>query len=1025
MADDGCPQFSALLRQARRDAGLTQEALAEHAGISTRAISDLERGINRAPRQDTLDLLANALGLPPDERRRWEQARRRVARSAPNSQPRSPSRAGPRMPVPPALLVGRDRELRVLSGVLDDMLTGHGRLVLLSGEAGIGKTAVAGALAHRASAAGAPVLLGHCYDLTTTPPYGPWLEALRSWVPPAGLSVLPAALRDDAGIAGLASQPALFDAVAGFLRFIAAHRPLLLILEDLHWADSASLDLLRFVGRRIGDVPLLLVGTYRSDELHRRHPLMPVLPALVREADVHRIELPRLADSEVADLTASRYGLAGGEQGRLVEHIQRHAEGLVLYVCELLRTLEEEAVLRRDETGAWTLGDLGTLRVPRLVHEVIEARVARLPGGTQAALAVAAVIGQDVPLDIWARVSDTAEDALLEVADEAVAARLLVAAPDGQAVRFAHALVREALYDGVLPLRRRVWHRATAEALLERTDPDPDVVATHVQRAGDPRAAEWLVRAGERAIARYAWVGAAERFEAALELITDLRQRGWLLYRIGRLLRYADPGQSIRYLGEAEALAQQIGDRALRAFAVADTGLAMQLGHQRRAADARMAEGIGLIDQLTPDDIPDAFELLRIIEERTIDPGDQPERLELPKVPAHWNPRLGTYVLSLSHLGRLADASAIGEPLARDAESVTPWRSLFASPLGLAWQKADLWGGLAKVYALTGRPDTADDAFSRARALYASIQHHAQAGLGANYQLIYVTIPFRTTDLDMRHRLLDDAEMRMTQSYGSISAAGWHNGQLHVLLLEGAWSDARAIGERMFASPDWAHVLDCICALARDQGRVAEAWDMLRRGLPDGPDSEPDRTPFDVGVRLLHIAAELALGTDDLGAAAEWISAHRRWLDDSGATVFRPDQNLLLAGYERAVGRDDRALAHAERALTLASDPTQPLAILAAHRILGGLRTAAELYGAADQHLQESLALADACAAPFERALTLLALAELRMAEGRRDETRALAGEARAICEPLGARPTLDRLDELLRRLGPSPLVPT
>ena len=150
---------------------------------------------------------------------------------------------------------------------------------------------------------------------------------------------------------------------------------------------------------------------------------------------------------------------------------------------------------------------------------MIDGRVARLGEEMRQPLAMAAVIGQEVPLALWAEVAGLDDEALLTIVEQAVEAHLLDAERDGARVRFVHALTREALYEGVLPPRRRLWHRQVAEALMARRDPDPDAVAYHFQQAGDPRAWEWLVRAGERAQRAYAWLTAAERFAAAADLL--------------------------------------------------------------------------------------------------------------------------------------------------------------------------------------------------------------------------------------------------------------------------------------------------------------------------------------------------------------------------------------------------------------------------------------------------------------------------------------------------------------------------
>ena len=160
--------------------------------------------------------------------------------------------------------------------------------------------------------------------------------------------------------------------------------------------------------------------------------------------------------------------------------------------------------------------------MPPHLRQVIDIRVGRLGEETREALTLAAVIGQEVPLDLWRVVAGLDEDVLLEVVERAVDAHVLDATRDGTRVRFVHALSREALYEGVLPPRRRIWHRQVADALIAMSAPDPDAVAYHLRQAGDPRAWEWLVRAGDRAQRAYAWLTAVERCAAAAELLVGV-----------------------------------------------------------------------------------------------------------------------------------------------------------------------------------------------------------------------------------------------------------------------------------------------------------------------------------------------------------------------------------------------------------------------------------------------------------------------------------------------------------------------
>jgi hypothetical protein len=281
------------------------------------------------------------------------------------------------------LLVGREREQGILRGQLTSMLAGHGSLVLVSGEAGIGKTTLVDDLTIEAEEQGCLVLWGHAYDLSVTPPYGPWLEIFHQYRTVAGSTLPPAPsfVFDAEELSRVGSQGTLFAAVADFLRSVATHRQLMLVLDDLHWFDQASLDFVRFLARQIGSQRILLVATYRSDELHRRHPLYDLLPLLVREASAERLDVGRLAVTGYHALIARRYALDDPDQERLAAYLASHAEGNPLYAGELLRTLEHDEVVRQ-EGDHWHVGDLTTVRVPPLLRQVIEGRLAVLNADT-------------------------------------------------------------------------------------------------------------------------------------------------------------------------------------------------------------------------------------------------------------------------------------------------------------------------------------------------------------------------------------------------------------------------------------------------------------------------------------------------------------------------------------------------------------------------------------------------------------------------------------------------------------------
>jgi DNA-binding CsgD family transcriptional regulator len=934
---------------------------------------------------------------------------------------RDASRSGIASLRSPPLLVGRSREQNILRAEMAAARDGDGRLVLLGGEAGIGKTSLARDLLHDAGALGWRVMAGSCYDLTNTPPYGPWLDLFEGCRRDPGLPAPPAAFVGGR-LAPVTDQAALFAEVRQFLAELTANDPALILLEDLHWADPASVDLLRHVGPHLRHWPLLLLATYRVDELTPGHPFAHQMPALVREADGQRLDLRRLDEGALRALVAARYRLERAAEDRLVDYLERHAEGNPFFATELLRTLEEEALLHPDEDG-WTLAALDRVVVPSLLRQVIDGRVARLGEATRKALALAAVIGQEIPLALWAEVAELGDDALLDVVEQAVEAHLLEAERDGTRVRFVHALTREALYEGVLPPRRRVWHRQVAEALLASTDPDPDAVSYHLQQAGDPRASEWLVKAGDRAQRAYAWVTAAQRLEAAAALLERVEgeERTWcrLACRIGYLKRFSDPPGAIAVIEVAERAAVRIGDVAIAAeLACARGGLLCYLD-RFRAGCAEIERGLAALEA-TPLEaaqmsaaiqgwfdifLPTTSSIDAIEDERAI------ARLHA----AGLNFRQFTYRSHHAAAGYLGSAVDVDEQFVALVDEPGARGRM---PAGAAFA----YHRLGIVHAAMGRPDTGRRAWARARELFAEYDHHALMVFTLLGEMRDLALTYGAAEPASRRRLAAEAEAALGRAGGALRPGvsprlAW----LSCLALDGRWDEALRILDGL-PPPGNAHLrremTDTRAILARCRGEPEIAWAQIRPLFPDGPATEPGDIIHQEGLFLQRLAADLCLDGDDLPGARAWLEAHDRWLAWSGSVLGRAGGRVSWARYRLATGDTEGARAAVTEALALAASPSQPLVCLAAHRFMGEIETAAKQFGAADAHLVAALDLAAACEAPFERALNLLALAELRLITGMADEAATLLDDVRRICTPLGAEPTLARTDALAAHLA-------
>ncbi|MHB8644965.1 MAG: helix-turn-helix transcriptional regulator [Thermomicrobiales bacterium] len=905
----------------------------------------------------------------------------------------------------PSALVGRAREQAILRDHFAAALAGQGSMVLIGGEAGIGKTALVDALCQEATEQGALILTGRCFDLAETPAYGPWLYLFERYHPDDALPPHPAAFSRRGIVGAVTSQRDLFRQILDFVEALTSQRPVLLFLDDLHWSDPASLDLLRFLAHSIATLPLMILVTYRSDDLTRHHPLYQMLPVLEREAHANRLDLRRLSAPNVRALLASRYPLADTDTDRLVAYLFERAEGNAFFTIQLLRALEEEEVLRRIGND-WGLGDLDRVRLPMAVRQVIDGRLLRLDAESQRLLAVAAVIGQEVSFAVWATAVGQDEATLLETVEQATAAHLIDAIADGSGVRFVHALIRQALYEGIVPLRRRRIHGQVGDALAAMPNADPNAVAYHFQQAGDAQAIAWLVKAGERAEQIGALLTAAARFEMALALLdartADASERGWLLYSLGWVHLLNAPERSATYLEEARDVSAATQDTTLMVSALFLLGLAHCRSGAARQGISEMEEAFAAYGTIPGADLgrPSLG---------TFDPADADEA-SLRWLRAN---HVGMLVLWYAAVGRQAEARALGEAFVADA--IVPIMSKTALRLRGNY-RSQLYLGLAQVYAMMGMPDAARKMFTRAKA---TTNNDLLLAIVGKWELQYVLLPYRADDLTERRGAAAETAAAMSRAHGAQADLRPRIAYLPVLALEGAWEEARQIAERGPFSDTGSKAIAAVVlgALAHARGDAAVAWSLIGEWLPDGPTTAPGNTTFLITLALQRLAAQLALDAGDLPAANAWLDALDRWLAWSGAVLGQSERQALWARYYRQAGDTEQAHAHAQRARARATDPRQPLALLAAHRLLGELDTDAGRFDDADTHLDASLRLADACAAPYERALTVLAQADRHAATGDRREALPLLDAVRAICEPLRATPTLAKADALAARL--------
>jgi predicted ATPase/class 3 adenylate cyclase/DNA-binding CsgD family transcriptional regulator len=542
-----------------------------------------------------ISLAVDDLGRPPLKNITRSIRVYRVRLGAVDTAPDQPAEAPPeirprelRMAAPPGVYVGRQRELATLRSTFEQAQAANGRIVMLAGEPGIGKTRTARELADHAAQQGALVLWGHCHEEAGAPPYWPWVQVIRAVLSErvdALLAELGPSAADIADLVpeirrrvpGLEVSAPLGDAAQARFRMFESIRQMiaglcrrevvLIVLEDLHWADAPSLRLLEFLGPEAGGNRLLLVGTYRANELSRQHPLSNTLGALARVPHAARIHLVGLNSDEVHHFIATAAGTA--PPAWLARSLHSQTEGNPLFLREIIRFLEQEGVLDRDRAMPLTALP-PAIRIPEGVREVIGRRLNLLSDSCNRVLTLAAVIGRDFAHDVLLRAAGRQDEReLINALDEAMDAHIIEETPDGR-YQFAHNLIRMTLYDELRPARRRLLHRSVGEALEAslRNDVDASLpeLARHFRTAGNAdKAMDYARRAGERAEALLAFEDAVQFFQTALDALEECSQaddamRCRLLFQLaGPLRKENDFSRALEALREAAELATARG----------------------------------------------------------------------------------------------------------------------------------------------------------------------------------------------------------------------------------------------------------------------------------------------------------------------------------------------------------------------------------------------------------------------------------------------------------------------------------
>src|SRR5262245_28325501 len=549
------------VRAGRRDAALRQYQ---------NCIDTLRRELSVEPEAETRQLYQEIL--------RSRATASKATRSAMADLDALESKPLPSPPLPDeAPMCGRQSELTRLLRALDEGLAGHGQLIAVLGEAGIGKSRLVSQVTVEAVKRGALALVSHGYQTEQTLAYGLWIDALRRggvldrddvlggvavvWRADLARLFPEFAQHDARREPSPEDATRLLEAVAQLLERLAKAQPLLLVLEDVHWADEASLRLTSVLSRRIPSWPILIVLTAREEEVAEA----PVLRDLLRLPNIGRLPLGPLSQDDTTALVQSlaARGRAVEVASVLAERIWGASNGNPFVVVETLRALEQ---------GALPTEPADVLGLPERVRELVMVRLERLSERGRAVVTLGAVIGREFEFALLQRASGLGAHEAADAVEELVRRQMLRTV--GERFELVHDWVREVVYGGLLPMRRTLLHRDVAQALeaLYAGDLEPHLTAlgSHY-RDGEvwDKAVTFLHRAGLQAIARSANREAVDLFEQAIGPLGHLpRSQTTLAQAVDlrlelrvALLALGEFDKMGVYLGEAEGLARDLGDR--------------------------------------------------------------------------------------------------------------------------------------------------------------------------------------------------------------------------------------------------------------------------------------------------------------------------------------------------------------------------------------------------------------------------------------------------------------------------------
>lgn len=888
--------------------------------------------------------------------------------------------------------IGREHELAALRDNLAQARQGAGRIVAMTGEPGIGKTQLLRAFSEEAAAQGAAVLTGLCYEEEGSPSYFPWLQILQAaaeMTEQADLLSMLAAETEALSVAESSAAPTNVQSGPNAVRNVMYHtavnrlvqsmagRFVVILFDNLHWADAPSLKLLEFLGRVLADHPILVIATYQDIEITRNHPLFGTMATLRREAKVERIRLDGLTRDAVATIVEQWLDLP--VTAKLVDEIYRHTDGNPFFVTEVVRGIADELRMAN--------ADRVEIQVPDGIHETIGRRLDRLSPACNTLLAQASVIGRIFETRQLEKLSESPGIEILSLLEEAMAAAIVEETDRLGHFQFTHALITETLYDE-LPLSRRVAiHRSIARVLEEihsdNIEPFLGQIAHHYHHAarsgGVQKAIDTALAAARYAERIVAYEDAIEYYELALEMLaldpsdrrTEVADTKLAMVNLGAKIgiNWVAHGKQLE---DVIQLARDCGNRKCLVEASCQYVFATLPAPSQKMLDY-LDDALG---QIEPDDLVNRARLLA---------------------------------------RQAAALDMLGEH--RKADSAVQQAIEVAKASGDAMSECDTFGWACIV--LRSRPETlserlrlAEESVRLASSASAAPSGSGAAGaeMAANEARRWLLLNCQEAGRMARVKELI-AELERSADRRPFFRMFAEGAKAFCALVEGHWSEAQQLIANTY---EVGRVTDAEGAegvfgaqmfhLFRELGRLRELVPVLRKLSSDG-----DRPVWPAGLAILNVEV------GDLDGA-------RRIFDEvfaAGIEIMPRDALYLtslthLAETCVALGDRDRA-GNLHRALLPYSGQmsTHPTAVCLGpvDRLLGMLARLLQHHEKAADYFTKALALCESAQTKPWKAHTKFDFARLHCDVGENGEAERLVREASAIASSLGMAGLLAKID--------------